>query len=108
MAIFYLILQSATLIQITLVFERAAQTCYIIVIAYALYPIAIRAERFSKNNFEDIANEFEFVKKSLFVALPILVVVVESVLFMLANSSYAISSRNNFSETSSPFSVIVM
>jgi hypothetical protein len=54
----------------------AAQACYLIVIVYALYPIVLTAERLSKRNYENIANEFEFTKKSLFVALTILVILV--------------------------------
>ncbi len=56
--------------------KRAAQPCYLIVIVYALYPIVFTAETFSKNNYENIANEFEFTKKSLFVGLPILVILI--------------------------------
>ena len=51
-----------------------AQACYLIVIVYALYPIFLTEEKFSKCNYENIANEFEFTKKSLFVALTILVI----------------------------------
>jgi hypothetical protein len=54
----------------------AAQACYLIVIVYALYPIVLTTERFSKRNYANIANEFEFTKKSLFVALTILVILV--------------------------------
>ena len=36
----------------------------------------IYTKKFGKNNYEYIANEFEFIKKSLFVGLPILVIVV--------------------------------
>lgn len=57
-------------------YKRAAQACYLIVIAYALSPIVFTAERFSKNNYENIANEFEFIKKALFVGLPILVILI--------------------------------
>lgn len=56
--------------------HRAAQACYIIVIIYGLLPIVFTAENFSKNNYGNIAIEFEFIKKSLFVGLPILVIVV--------------------------------
>jgi flagellar biosynthesis protein FlhB len=56
--------------------HRAAQTCYIIVIIYGLLPIVFTAEKFSKKNYENIAIEFEFIKESLFVGLPILVIVV--------------------------------
>jgi hypothetical protein len=56
--------------------HRAAQACYLIVIIYGLYPAVFTAQKFSKNNYEYIANEFEFIKKSLFVGLPILVIVV--------------------------------
>ena len=55
---------------------RAAQACYLIVIVYALSPIVFTTQRFSKRNYENIANEFEFIKKTLFVGLPILVIVV--------------------------------
>jgi hypothetical protein len=56
--------------------HRAAQACYIIVIIYGLLPVVFTAEKFSKNNYENIAIEFDFIKKCLFVGLPILVIVV--------------------------------
>src|SRR5215469_8561971 len=56
--------------------HRAAQACYLIVIIFGLCPIVFTAQRFSKNNYRYIANEFEFIKKSLFVGLPILIIVV--------------------------------
>jgi len=56
--------------------HRAAQACYIIVIIYSLLPVVFTAEKFSKNNYENIAIEFDFIKKCLFVGLPILVIVV--------------------------------
>jgi len=57
-------------------FHRAFQACYVIVIVYALTPVIFSSERFSKNNYESIAYEFEFIKKSLFIGLPILVIIV--------------------------------
>jgi hypothetical protein len=48
----------------------------VIVIVYALSHIVFTAQRFSKNNYENIANEFDFIKKSLFVGLPILVILI--------------------------------
>jgi hypothetical protein len=61
---------------ITLFALRAAQVCYLIIIAYALYPILFTVERLSKSNYENIAHEFEFIKKSLFVGVPVLVIVI--------------------------------
>ena len=61
---------------ITEIFHRASQACYFIIIVYGLYPIVFTAERIKNNNYETIANDFEFIKKSLFIGLPILVIVI--------------------------------
>jgi hypothetical protein len=56
-------------------FHRSFQACYFIIIIYGLYPIIFRAEKIKKHNYATIANEFEFIKKSLFIGLPILVTI---------------------------------
>jgi hypothetical protein len=61
---------------VNLISLRAAQVCYLIFIVYGLCPIAFRPERFSTFNYENIANEYEFVKKCLFVGLPVLVILI--------------------------------
>jgi hypothetical protein len=46
------------------------------VIIYGLYPISYSAERLSKKNHVNIAIEFEFTKKCLFVGIPLLIILI--------------------------------
>lgn len=55
----------------------SALGCYVLVIIYSVYPIIFAAERYiikEKKGYQDIANEFEFVRKVLFVSIPILII----------------------------------
>lgn len=52
-----------------------AVACYVVVIIYGVYPIIFTAEKYIKQkNCQDIAIEFEFIKKILFIGIPILII----------------------------------
>jgi hypothetical protein len=51
----------------------SALGCYVIVIIYGVYPIVFTAEKYKKS-YHNIASEFEFIKKVLFVSMPILII----------------------------------
>jgi len=66
---------------------RSAQGCYAITIAYDLSPIILSTKYANKSGFEKIVCEFEFVKKILFTAMPILII---SLSYQFQVSSYPI------------------
>lgn len=52
-----------------------ALLCYTLVIIYGFYPIIFTAEKYIKHKgYQDIAIEFKFVKKTLFIGIPILII----------------------------------
>jgi hypothetical protein len=65
--------------------------CYIVVIIYGLYPIRFNKKRYAKG-YQDIVVEFEFIKKTLFVAIPILITltIIDQLFTYLQISSYII------------------
>jgi hypothetical protein len=55
---------------------QSASASYAIIIAYGLYPIILSTEKYTKRRNENIVVEFEFIKKLVFTAMPILIVLV--------------------------------
>lgn len=53
---------------------KSAQSCYAIIIAYGLSPIGTSAKYTNKDGYEKIVIEYEFIKKILFIAMPILII----------------------------------
>ncbi|HET7285274.1 MAG TPA: hypothetical protein VFI70_11365 [Nitrososphaeraceae archaeon] len=70
----------------------SALGCYVIIIIYGVYPITFTSEKYKKR-YHDIASEFEFIKKVLFVSIPILIILttVDQLFTYFQISSYLIS-----------------
>jgi hypothetical protein len=64
---------------------RSAQGCFVIIIAYALSPIMLSNKYIKRTGYEKIVFEFEFIKKILFTAVPILII---SLTYQFQVSSY--------------------
>ena len=65
---------------------------YIPIIVYGLYPLAYTSKKYAKR-YRDIAIEFEFIKKILFVGIPLLVIsiTIDQLFTYLQINSYLIS-----------------
>jgi len=52
-----------------------ALVCYILVIIYGAYPVLFTAEKYTrKHGYQNVVTEFEFIKKILFIGMPIMIV----------------------------------
>ena len=53
----------------------SALACYIVVIIYGVYPIIFTAEKYiKKQGYQNVVTEFEFIKKILFIGIPIMII----------------------------------
>jgi hypothetical protein len=87
----YFSLSSNSIAFVTLV---SALSCYLLVIIYGLYPIIFTTDKYiEKKGYQNIASEFEFIKKILFVGIPILIILTtaDQYLTYLQINSYLIT-----------------
>ncbi len=53
----------------------SALACYIVVIVYGVYPLIFTAEKYIKRQgYQNVVTEFEFIKKILFIGIPIMII----------------------------------
>jgi hypothetical protein len=53
----------------------SALACYIVVIIYGVYPLIFTAEKYiKKQGYQNVVTEFEFIKKILFIGIPIMII----------------------------------
>jgi hypothetical protein len=71
------------------IFLVCSLACYLAVIIYGLYPLTFTKKKYVKI-YQDIAGEFEFVKKILFIGIPILIIltIVDQLFTYVQLSSY--------------------
>lgn len=52
-----------------------ALACYLVVIIYGVYPVIFTAEKYiKKQGYQNLVTEFEFIKKILFIGIPIMII----------------------------------
>jgi hypothetical protein len=70
----------------------SALACYLAVIIYGLSPLTFTTKKYVKS-YQDIADEFEFVKKILFIGIPVLIIltIIDQLFTYFQLSSYLTS-----------------